>query len=617
MGRLSFRYAPSQCRTHSYAQTTNKGGEKSMGEHKNNYENYERADTTMRAKAIAIPSTSASMRAARDRAYTQTATPGAKTPQTPLSAVLITLLATAIVLVFTLMSPPLAHAATPTYSGGNGTENTPYLIETATDMNTLATTVNNGETYEGTYFKLNADISLADIASWTPIGNGTRAGTTYTGAAFKGSFDGAGHTISGLTITAAPTSPDAALGLFGVVDGGMVFDFTLNDVKIDVPTSECLGGAIGLAVDGTTVTKIHVTGSIAGSSGIGGIIGRMIISGIVAECSNAATITATRYNVGGIVGAAYYTEPDTSMLIEGCENSGAITSQAGSGGGIVGLSAADVELCRNTGTILGQNYAMGGIVGEQQNNGYIDACSNKGTITCKNGTSYGTGGIVGWVRYSGATNAYKAKEIIRLTNNNNAGTVSGGNDAGGIAGCIYNAATVEGNTNTAPLIKASVFAAGIVGSYQAIPTAVVGDIPVQALELENNTSTTPEDDIAASLTDPIVYLNTTGDGIVVMNNHTRLATTGDDDDNKTPIHDDPATPPAATEDQTADGDIQERTRYVRVPSGLAAPADIKTGTLAETGDDGGALSTLALGALTAGAFVFVVLGCAVVAGRRL
>ena len=87
-------------------------------------------------------------------------------------------------------------------------------------LKAFAAAVNSGTSYEGDTVTLSADLDLTDV-EWTPIGVGTRSSKSYTGNAFKGTFDGGNHTISGLTITSTE-SDDAAVGLFGVVDGGTV-----------------------------------------------------------------------------------------------------------------------------------------------------------------------------------------------------------------------------------------------------------------------------------------------------------------------------------------------------------------------------------------------------------
>ena len=106
----------------------------------------------------------------------------------------VALLAVSIALCLVFIMPAAAFS-------GNGTASNPYQITSAADLQQLAADVNAGNSYAGTYFTISSDISLNGI-TWTPIGNGARSGSSYTGNAFSGIFDGAGHTISSLTVTA-------------------------------------------------------------------------------------------------------------------------------------------------------------------------------------------------------------------------------------------------------------------------------------------------------------------------------------------------------------------------------------------------------------------------------
>lgn len=165
-------------------------------------------------------------------------------------------------------------------------------------------------TFEGRTVTLAANIDL-NGQEWTPIAEGSRSGNTYSegDAHFDGTFDGNGLTIAGLTISALPqgASPDYAVGLFGVVDGGTVRNFTLADIAIDVEASECAGGAVGLLVGGGTAENIIVSGSITAGRGNGGVVGRMTVSGAIRGCTNNAAVTGVDAggNTGGIVGHLY------------------------------------------------------------------------------------------------------------------------------------------------------------------------------------------------------------------------------------------------------------------------------------------------------------------------
>lgn len=204
-------------------------------------------------------------------------------------------------------------------------------------------------------------------------------------------FDGNGKTISNLNINTTKGT-DYAVGLFGVVNGGTVKNLKLQKVAVDVPTSEMAAAAVGMLTGGGTVSGVEVlSGHVAAIRGNGAIVGRMIKGGTISGCKNYATVTGTGANVGGIVGAAYYTADGQTMTIENCYNYGTVTGTAGVVGGIAGLSAANVSNCVNESAITGKGNDVAGIVAEQQNAGSVKNCTNRGEIR-NNAASYGTAG---------------------------------------------------------------------------------------------------------------------------------------------------------------------------------------------------------------------------------
>ena len=141
---------------------------------------------------------------------------------------------------------------------GEGTEASPYLISSVSDLQAFATDVNSGISYSGKYVKLTASLDLTDI-DWTPIGK------TY--AEFQGTFDGGHHVIKGLSIS---TSVRYA-GFFG-----KLVDATVKNLGIENATVE--SGYADVAVlagnaKGGLIENCYVTGSVTGSAGVGGILG--------------------------------------------------------------------------------------------------------------------------------------------------------------------------------------------------------------------------------------------------------------------------------------------------------------------------------------------------------
>ena len=323
---------------------------------------------------------------------------------------------------------------------GEGTEASPYIIDSSDKLVALSNSVNGGEAYAGVYFKLTNDITLS--GEWTAIGNGSRSSKSYTGNAFKGVFDGGNNTISGLTITST-TGADAAIGLFGVVDGGTVKNLNL-EVNINVANSNLAGGAIGMMLNGATAENITVNGAIVGNDGVGGIAGRLVIDGTIANCTNNASVTSSYGGIGGIVGKAYYEDganTATFASITNCTNKGTIKAPMYVGG-IAGLARANVSGCVNEGAIVGGTQT-GGIVGQLMAAGTVSDNENKANVT---GTSH-VGGIIGDYTQS---DSYTYNNVS-IANNTNRGEIAATGDRAAILGCnnvdVFTAMTATGNVS--------------------------------------------------------------------------------------------------------------------------------------------------------------------------
>lgn len=322
---------------------------------------------------------------------------------------------------------------------GEGTEASPYIIDSSDKLVALSNSVNAGETYAGMYFKLTSDITLS--GEWTAIGNGSRSSKSYTGNAFKGVFDGCNNTISGLTI-ASTSDKNAAVGLFGVVDGGTVKNLTLNDVNINVANSNLAGAAIGMMLNGATADNITVNGAVTGNDGVGGIVGRLIIDGTIANCINNASVTSSYGGIGGIVGKAYYEDganTSTFASIENCTNNGTVTAPMYVGG-IAGLARANVTGCVNNGEVAGGTQT-GGIVGQLMAAGTVSGNENKAKIAGKNHL----GGIIGDYSQSSDYTYYN----VSIANNTNRGELAATEQCAAIMGCNnidgFTAMTATGN----------------------------------------------------------------------------------------------------------------------------------------------------------------------------
>lgn len=355
---------------------------------------------------------------------------------------------------------------------GSGTAADPYQIGNADQLMWFAAKV-NGSTKKSTSnlcAKLTSDIDLTG-KDWTPIGcYNSSSDYVYYG----GTFDGTGHTVSGLTINNAKQYQ----ALFGYVKGGTIQDLT---VKGSVRTSASSSSyAAGIVAYGETITILNCTsevdvtatrngyaggivgtikgqgskldkcinkGNIQGNGGfLGGILGNAIGKTIVSNCVNSGIVSCnaefktTAFSVGGIVGSAA-----NGSTISRCGNMGNIRSSVKGTGGIVGRLAGTVENSYNLGNVTGV-YETGGIAGASSaENSQINSCYNRGEINgvapnnnISDKTAKGIGGIVG------NTTAAKNKVIIKSCYN--MGTIE---NKTGITGVIIGGIIGNSSANNA------------------------------------------------------------------------------------------------------------------------------------------------------------------------
>ena len=272
---------------------------------------------------------------------------------------------------------------------GSGTTADPYQIGNADQLMWFAAKV-NGSTKKSTSnlcAKLTSDIDLTG-KDWTPIGcYNSSSDYVYYG----GTFDGTGHTVSGLTINNAKQYQ----ALFGYVKGGTIQDLTVKgSVRTSASSSSYAAGIVSYGNPATIkncTNEVNVTASAKGyTAGVCAYLGN---GSKLESCTNKGTVSGCGDYVGGVAG----TVTGSTTTITGCFNQGTITntgkpsSYAYSTGGIVGgiSTGVTVERCGNTGNVTSTLKRTGGIAGSA--GGTINACFNTGTITgiC------GVGGIAG------------------------------------------------------------------------------------------------------------------------------------------------------------------------------------------------------------------------------
>ena len=196
------------------------------------------------------------------------------------------------------------------YSGGSGTEADPWLLSTAADLKALS--VSNAHWGDGFCFKMTGDIDAAGVTA--PIGNAANP--------FKGRFDGNGKLVKNLALEGSTVGD--GVGLFGVVDGGRIFDL----------------GVLDAAVNGATFT---------------GILAGKIESGEVARCYTSGMVTAKSICSGGLVG-------ENGGVITDCYSVATVTSSSYAAGGLVGKNTGEISRVIAAGNVKGFDY-VGGVTG--------------------------------------------------------------------------------------------------------------------------------------------------------------------------------------------------------------------------------------------------------------
>ena len=299
----------------------------------------------------------------------------------------------ALLLVLTMVFSLMPAALAADTLSGSGTEDDPYLLATAADLKAFRDMA-NAKASSKLCATLTADIDLGGEA-WTPFEGPT------VGGAYAGTFDGANHTIKGLSVN---LTSNAGAGLFGTVCGA-------------------------------TIKNLKVEGNVSASSSafVGGIVGRTLTSATIDSCSFAGTVTSTKKSgasnaTAGIVGKV----KTGTVTITNCANTATVNGNGNIAAGILGYGGSNkvtIENCYNTGAISGQWYASGicGSSTVKAQTSSIRNCYNSGTITATNGGNY----------YAGITANFK-------------GTISNSYYANPAADALYNGTPTTATAITSP-----------------------------------------------------------------------------------------------------------------------------------------------------------------------
>ena len=238
-----------------------------------------------------------------------------------------------------------------------------YTVTSADGLMNIAKLVNGGKS--DINITLDTDIDLTG-KDWTPIG------TDYDNS-YKGTFDGGGHTITGLTFT----TNDEYAGLFGWLNrAGTVKNVVMEGVQIT--SNQIDGGSIGGVVGSSwgTIENCSVSGSVSGTVYVGGVVGAQI-GGSITGCSSSATVKGT-VDVGGVAG-----QTNSSATLTACYATGNVIIEINpkkniAGGSLVGMNAGiSLLACYATGNVTSTGSSTGKVhIGGFLGNNYttVTAC---------------------------------------------------------------------------------------------------------------------------------------------------------------------------------------------------------------------------------------------------
>ena len=239
-------------------------------------------------------------------------------------------------------------SALPEYTAGADTSaGAAYKISTEESLRAFAAAV-KADGGKGTYSLSGVSFYLAnDIAltgAWTPVGNGVSAVKDF----FAGTFDGCGHTISGLNVQGSAANQ----GLFAAINQATIRSLNVSGV-VSCGTKNYIGGIVG-KVQAGTIENCSFSGSVTGGY-TGGIAGGLNSNDVtISGCVNAADVTGT--TAGGILG-----HWKNTAAIRDCYNTGSVTGSAKAGGIVGQLQKGSIENCYSTGVVGGTAAQFGGI----------------------------------------------------------------------------------------------------------------------------------------------------------------------------------------------------------------------------------------------------------------
>lgn len=336
---------------------------------------------------------------------------------------------------------PTWDAYTEAITEGNGSESNPYLIKTAGQLAQLASEVNNGDSKDGMFYQIAADISLNKRTEdgrvqWVPIG----FDDSHT---FKGTLTNAGsYVISGMMISVVSTVTIQKFGLFGRLMEGTLENIKLENGELrlkgvgsDYMAGLLCGEMIGYMRHCNSQGYIDAEG-ISGSPKIGGLVG----------------VCFTSYANGYIENEMLSCIANTEIKLKGNNTTGSVMA-----GGVAGQCMGPMTDCHALVDLDASELAvsntdntpwtcLGGVVGlcrPAVPRGVINMkyCSASGKVLADKQSYTRVGGLVG-------SNEYPSVSSLHLSFCCTTTTVRGGRSLGGLIGCCYVYTSLEANQGT-------------------------------------------------------------------------------------------------------------------------------------------------------------------------
>lgn len=330
------------------------------------------------------------------------------------------------------------------FSGsGSGTENDPYLIFNPIQLNEVRNYLDNSNVWFKMMYDIDLEEWLADnnpTQGWQPIGNST--------SKFKGHFLGMGHKISGFFINRSSTD---YVGFFGYTNGAEISNLTIEGES--VKGYSYVAGLVGCA-SGTSITNCHAIIDITGSAqNIGGLIGYKD-SGSCLSSSFSGTVAGSSY-VGGFIGRAI------SATLTDCSVSATVNATNSSSYSSLFIGYANgttVTRLNGNGQVTGKSY-VGGVMGYN--------IANTSTITSSSieGNVNGTSNVAGFVGYSGTP--------LSISTSNFVGEVTGTDDkVGGLVGYSYNTNLTINDSYVIADVAGKAGTGGLVGNKEGFSSSI-------------------------------------------------------------------------------------------------------------------------------------------------